>query len=65
MFLTPVTEEELAKVGKLLKNGNSPGIDESSTNIVKAILPSINKVMCHLINLSFLDRELFRILKKN
>lgn len=53
MFLTPVTQEELAKVVKLLNNGNSPGIDESSTNIVKAILPSINKVMCHLINLSF------------
>ena len=53
MFLTPVTEEELANIGKLLKNGNSPGIDESSTNIVKVILPSINKIMCHLINLSF------------
>ncbi|XP_065562440.1 uncharacterized protein LOC136028523 [Artemia franciscana] len=53
MFLTPVTEKELANIGKLLKNGNSPGIDESSTNIVKVILPSINKVMCHLINLSF------------
>ena len=60
MFLTPVTEKELANIVKLFKNGNSPGIDESSTNIVKVILPSINKVMCHLINLSF-DRELFRI----
>ena len=53
MFLTPVTEEELANIGKLLKSGNSPGIYESSTNIVKAILPSINKAICHLINLSF------------
>ncbi|KAK2724626.1 hypothetical protein QYM36_001197 [Artemia franciscana] len=38
MFLTPVTEKELANIGKLLKNRNSLDIDELSTNIVKAIL---------------------------
>ncbi|KAK2712309.1 hypothetical protein QYM36_011110 [Artemia franciscana] len=26
MFLIPVTEEELANIGKLLKNGNSRGL---------------------------------------
>ena len=53
IFLTPVTEGELLNICLLMKKGDSQGLDRSLTNIVKSIMPSISRIMVHLINLAF------------
>lgn len=53
IFLTPVSSAELMLVLHQLKNGHSEGIDGSSTNLLKSIMPSIVNFLVHIINLCF------------
>ena len=53
IFLTPVMEGELLNICLLMKKGDSQGLDGCLTNIVKSIMPSISRIMAHLINLAF------------
>lgn len=53
--LDPVGETELNKLIDSLKNKYSSGFDEIPVNIFKYISKSINKVIIHLINSSFIS----------
>lgn len=44
---------EVCEISKQIKNKHSSGIDEIPTSIVKVSIPTIAKVLCHLINNSF------------
>ena len=52
MFLTPVTEEEVAEITKSLKNKKSTGIDEISDYVIKRCHLYIVQPLTHIINLS-------------
>lgn len=51
MFLNPVTQNEVIKYISSLKNNCSPGIDEITTKIIKAIHVHIAEPLTHIINL--------------
>lgn len=51
IFMAPVTFAEFQKVIKNLKNGNSLGYDELSTNLLKNIAGVIFEPLLHILNL--------------
>lgn len=53
MFIGPVLPGELLKVINSLKNNTSPGIDDISSGLVKAIASQIVDILSYLINFSF------------
>ena len=53
IFLSPVDEKEIKDIIDSLKNNASPGIDNITTEILKAISNKITKPLCHIINLIF------------
>lgn len=64
IYLSPCTEMECYKLIKNLKNKNSCGYDEVSTNVIKFCINNIVSPLTYLINLSF-DTGVFpQILKK-
>jgi hypothetical protein len=52
MFLFPVTESELEKVAKGLKNKRSAGIDEISDYVVKQCIKLLKKALANIYNAS-------------
>jgi len=52
MFLIPVTENEVEKVAKGLKNKSSPGIDEIPDCVVKQCIIQLNKPLINIYNAS-------------
>lgn len=63
MFLRPVDEMFVSNIILNLKNSNSAGIDDISTNIIKSCKNYILKPLVYLINLSFLNGEFPEVLK--
>ena len=54
IFLTPVTEEEIAKIINELNSG-APGYDEIPASILKLSISSITSPLVHVCNLSLLE----------
>ena len=52
IFLAPVSFAEFHKIIKNIKNGNSVGYDELSTNLLKSIAGVIFEPLVHIFNLS-------------
>ena len=52
LFMSPVTETEICNIVKLFKNNKAPGLDEFSPRIIKTVIDSICKPLCHIFNLS-------------
>lgn len=63
MFLTPVDEMLVFNIISSLKNSNSSGIDDISTNIIKSCKNYILEPLVYLINLSFVNGVFPEILK--
>uniref|UniRef100_A0A1B6H9V6 Reverse transcriptase domain-containing protein n=1 Tax=Homalodisca liturata TaxID=320908 RepID=A0A1B6H9V6_9HEMI len=53
--LKPINEKEVEKVIQSLKNKHSSGHDEIPVTVIKAVKTSISKILCHLINSSFVS----------
>jgi len=53
MFIAPVTENEVIRVIKDLKNNSSVGFDETPTFLVKKCLYHFIKPLVHIYNISF------------
>jgi len=53
MFLAPVTENEVVRAIKDLKNNSSAGFDETPTFLVKQFLCHFIKPLVHIYNISF------------
>lgn len=53
--LNPVTEHEVDKIISGLKNKHSSGYDEVPTTVLKGARQHLTKVLCHLINSSFVS----------
>jgi len=51
MVVEPVTEQKLEKIILILKN-SSAGFNQVPTKVNKFILPSITKLLCHLVKKS-------------
>ena len=52
-FFSPTTPEEISISMKNLKNSNSSGIDEISSNFLKKCIAVYAEPLCHVINTSF------------
>ena len=53
MFVSPVTEDEIAKDIRNLQSKKSPGFDEISPYVVKHVSAIIVKPLTHIFNCSF------------
>jgi len=53
--LTPVNEHEVGKIISGLKNKHSSGYDEVPTTVLKGASQYLTKILCHLINSSFIS----------
>jgi hypothetical protein len=52
MFVSPVTESEVERVAKVLKNILSAGIDEISNYVVKQCIKLLKKLLANIYNAS-------------
>jgi len=64
MFIAPVTEAEVIRVIKDLKNNSSVGVDETPTSLVKQCLCHLTKPLVHIYNISFQTATFPDMLKK-
>ena len=51
MFWSPIIEAEVMNIVTLMNRGNSEALDDSFSNLVKAVIPGITIVFTHIINL--------------
>lgn len=50
IFLKPITNQEIIRITKELKNKHSSGIDGIPTSIIKYCVEGIKEILCYVIN---------------